>query len=430
MSLYSDPRTVILADINTRNALGLKMDQVTFDPAQKVSDIVPAPTTTKNSASVMRALPTAPYNSNVRVFFDRLDFATVFANTPVNTYAKLRAFRPARIHDLIPALNDYYGLSLTAVDIVDGPLTLVDGVGTAVIKATPGSIGWMGEFTVGIMPGDLKLEKAITVTDLNGVDYPSGQTEKGQAEVYSYYHDASGWADFLEAIVATPEGVDVTQSVVDFVAELTGDPWVIGNGDYSLNAAKIIYNDSNSLNKPSNHNYDYVFEIQLSASCLKLAGILRFHYNRQASIDNVTTMQSLSVQPDGLLGYSSADDGRARYNPYLETAYNDYTPSANQLKNLPWQSTWTAATVANQNILANALKAVDGRPWTVVAGQPTLSFNLSNVYISYNGPIANAPRISGMDEFRDGFTHVMYFNPPYQDQGNLWYGVGVVYYNL
>lgn len=440
MALYPDARPQVLAGINAANNINLKMTDVVFGPAEAVAGLTPVPTTVKNTRSILTAAPAARYSGKVPAFYDRLSFTKVFEHTPVNTYAKLRSFRPVRIHDLIPDLNNYYGLELTKADILDGELTLVDGVGSAVIEATPASLTWTGKFTVSIIPGDLALEKHMTVTDLKGIDYPSGQSVKGQAEVYSYYYDCSAYEEYLDAIeVVTEGGEDVTDSFVDFINGVTGGAWtLVKAGDYSLVDAKVIYNGANSLNKQSNHNFDYICEVKLSTSCANFAGILRFHYNKTTSIDTVARTTSLDV---GLSTMASADptgstdaayrDG-SRYNPYYATVYNDYSSQAGFLKTVPWQAAWTSASNVVAQNLANALKAVDGLPWTMLTASPTADYNLYGVYVNYNGPIANAPKVwAGQDMAYDKkFTHVMLFNPPFQQQGNLWYSLGVVYYNV
>ena len=436
MPLFRDARPQIIADINTKNGIVLKMADVVFGRAEPVASLPVQPPTTKKTRVMLFAAPAAPYTGSVAVYYDRLNFATVFAHTPLNAYANLRSFRPTRIHDLIPDLNNYYGLELTPADIEDGDLVLDNGNGTAVIKAKPGSLNWEGEFTVTITPGDLNLERAMTVTDLSGVQYPSGQSVKGQAEVYSYYFDCSSFAPYLSELVVPEKGEPVNQGFVDFVQSVTGDDWVLdGAVPFSLQGAKIVYNGVNSLNKPSNSNYNFICEVLLSDACTNFAGTLRFHYNVEANIDAMVTSTEMTVDHVLMSAYDPELSGNAsyqtngRYNPYLATAYNDYTPSANVLKTIPWQSTWTNASNANATALANALKAVDGLPWTMVSSNPNAEYNLYAVYVSYNGPVKNAPTQLNIEP-RDGFTHVMYFNPPYQQQSNLWYGVGVVYYNV
>lgn len=436
MPLFRDARPQIIADINTKNGIVLKMADVVFGQAEPVASLPVQPPTTKKTRVLIYAAPSAPYTGMVPAYYDRLSFATVFAHTPLNTYARLRSYRPTRIHDLIPDLNNYYGLELTAADIEDGDLVLDNGSGTAVIKAKPGSLNWEGEFTVTIAPGDLNLDRAMTVTDLDGVQYPSGQSVKGQAEVYSYYFDCSPFAPYLGELVVPEEGANVNQGFVDFVNAVTGDAWVLeGAAAFSLEGAKIVYNGANSLNKPSNSNYNFICEVVLGAACANFAGTLRFHYNSEANIDAMVSSAEMDVNHVLLSSYDpelvniAAYQANGRYNPYIATAYNDYTPSAALLKNIPWQSAWTSASNANASALASALKAVDGLPWTMNASAPNAEYNLYAVYVSYNGPVANAPAQLNIEP-RDGFTHVMYFLPPYQQQSNLWYGLGVVYYNV
>ena len=430
--LFANAKDAIIASINAKNGLFLKVSDVIFGPGQKVTDLVPVPTTTKNSSVLIRVADGKAYSGQARVYYDRLDFATVFAHTPLNTYAKLRVFRPSKIWDLIPALNDYYGLNLTTEDIVDGDLSLINGNGTAIIKANTRSLGWIGQFTVTIAPGDAKIEQWMTDTDLAGVAYPSGQSDKGQAEVYSYRYDCTTQSAALGTVVTG----EVTQTLADLLVEITGDSWTFNAGEYSLQGATVTYNGANTVDKPSNPLYSNILEITLGAACTNFAGTLRFHFNLDPDINNNATSYTVDDQLSSLASYdprysSATDYSTDRVNPFLFTAELDYTPQAANLSGIPWQSSWTGMADANATKLAAALAAVDGRPWNTTAGT---DYNLRYGYVQYNGPIANVPAsylggVAASELFRSGFTHVMLLCPAYQQSPNLWYGKAFIYYN-
>lgn len=434
--LFARAEVAILASINAKNGTFFKSDDLLFGPGQAVADLTPVPSTTKNSSVLLRVNDGKPYSGQTRVFYDRLDFAQVMAHTPLNTYAKLRAFRPTTIHELIPALNDYYGLNLTAADIVDGPLTLVNGTGQVVIQANPRSIGWRGEFTVTVAPGDAKLEQWLTDTDLSGIEYPSGQSTKGQAEVYSYRYDASSHWQALRDVEVPADGMLVPQAICDILVEVTGDDWNFNAGDYSLVGAMIKYNGANSSDKQTNPAFMSIMEIELGDACTNFAGKLHIHYNTDSNItansevfgfrDNLSSMASydprIAMQPDYSLG---------RINPYLFVGEVDYTPQAAQLVGIPWQASWTSISDANAAKMAAALAAVDGRAWNATAGA---EYGLRYAWIGYNGPITNIPAgqlgdLTVEELVRPGFTHVMIAYPPYQQQPNMWYGKMIVHYN-
>lgn len=430
--LFANAKDAIVASINAKNGLFLKTSDIIFGPGQRVSDLVPLPTTTKNSSVLIRVADGKPYSGQARVFYNRLDFATVFAHTPLNTYAKLRVFRPSKIWDLIPALNDYYGLNLTTEDIVDGDLELINGSGTAVITANTRSLGWVGQFTVTIAPGDAKIEQWLTDTDLAGVAYPSGQSDKGQAEVYSYRYDCTTWATALSTAVVG----DITQELADLLVEITGDSWTFEAGEYSLQGATVSYCGVNTVDKPSNPLYGNLLEITLGSACTNFAGVLRFHFNLDPDINNVTVVNTVDDPLSSLASYdprysSAVDYSTDRINPFLFTAELDYTSQAANLSGIPWQSSWTTMADANATKLATAMAAVDGRPWNTTAGT---DYNLRYAYVQYNGPIANVPAsylggIEPSELFREGFTHVMLLCPTYQQSPNLWYGKAFIYYN-
>lgn len=434
--LFANAADAILASINAKNNRFFKREDLLFGPGQAVSELTPKPNTTKNSSVLLRVNDGRPYSGQTRVFYDRQDFGKVFAHTPLNTYAKLRAFRPSTVFDLVPALNDYYGLNITTADVLDAPLTLTNGSGQVTIKANPRSLGWIGEFTVTIAPGDAKLEQWLLDTDLEGVAYPSGQTTKGQAEVYSYRYDASKYWQMLRDLVVPEEGLLVSQAIADMLVELTGDSWGFVAGEYSLVGAKIRYNGPNSADKQTNQSFMSILEIVLDASCTNFAGVLHIHYNTDSDISANSTVFGYGNNLSVMSAYDPRYSGNAAYslgriNPYLFVAENDYSPQAAALATLPWQSAWTSASDANALKLANALAAVDGRGWNATSGA---EYGLRYVYIAYNGPKANIPAsiLGGLmvDEFvRPGFNNVLIANPPYQDQPNMWYGQMVIHYN-
>lgn len=284
MPLFLDPKVAILADANKINGEALTQDDLTFSEAKAVSSIVPPPITTRNSAVRVIAKPTAPYTDDQVLFYNRLDFAQVFKDLPMSTYCKLPVFQPKRIHDLIPAFNNYFGTALVPADIEDGPVTVdAQGAGTAVFKAQPGSLGWIGEVTVYIRQGDALLADFLVNRQLSGIEYPSGQSTKGQAEIYSYQYDFSDQATYLSQLVVESE-VDVPAALRDLIAAKTGHAWIDNAaGNYSLRGAKLYYNGSNNPVRPkSNELFNHVVEIRLGADCANLAGVLRFHYNYTA----------------------------------------------------------------------------------------------------------------------------------------------------
>lgn len=437
MALFATAEDSLLASINTKGSLNFQKGGLLFGPGQRVEDVIPKPNTTKNSSVLIRSNDPR-FGGTVRINYDRLDFGAVFAHSALNTYAKLRAYRPTSIHDLIPYLNDYYGLQLTKADIQDGNLNLVDGSGSAVIQAHPDSLGWIGSFTVTIVPGDAKLSEWVLDTDLAGIQYPSGQTEKGQAPVYSYGYDASKyWPMLSELVVNDPDGVAPTQVIVDMLVELTGHGWQLQEvGDYSLLGAKIMYNGPNDILKPTNSRYSYILEIQLSAACANLSGMLRFHYDGTNSIADAMTVNSFDFELNSMAAYdpANADDpsyATDRHNPMLDTRYNDYTDVVSTIATIPWSASETPATAASLDKLISCLRAKDSLPWNRDVGG---DYSVADAWIAYNGPVANMPSslLNGMtpEEFhREGVNQVLVFFPPASQQANLWYGIGYMYYN-
>lgn len=434
--LFNNAELALIADINAKNGTFFKPGQLLFGPGQDISEITPAPSTTKNSSVLLRVNDGAPYTGQTRIFYDRLDLAKVFEHTPLNTYAKLRAFRPTKIHDLVPAINDCYGLNITTDDILDGDLNLTNGNGQVTIVANPRSLGWKGEVVMTVAPGDAKLEQWMTDTDLEGIKYPSGQVAKGQAEVYSYRYDATTYWGALHAIEVPEGGMLPNQAIADMLTEITGDSWVFEAGDYSLVGSLIKYNGVNTNDRPSNPNFSHVLEIVLGGACANFAGTLRIHYNSDNAISSVATVTGYGDRLSALAAYDPRYNVIAGYdvdriNPYLYTASIDYSAAAADISSIPWQATWTAMSSANASRLASGLKRVDGKNWNI---SNNVDFSLLNGYVRYNGPVANIPdsALHGLtreDLIRPGFSHVMLLNPQNTSQTNMWYGLAVIHYN-
>ena len=115
--------------------------------------------------------------------------------------------------------------------------------------------------------------------------------------------------------------------------------------------------------------------------------------------------------------------------PSLFTYHNDYSAIADYLHTVPAYDTWTALSVADGLVLANALKSCDGRGWTSITGKGAA--NLRGAWVMYNGPIDQVPdrvgivaediALMGTDAFvgfrSDEFDNVMLIrtDAPYSD---------------
>lgn len=124
----------------------------------------PAPATgSRNSTVTLSARPASGYVGVVPFFYDRLDLAQFFVGgldfeaTGVTTTA-----------DLLPLINAQYNLQMRETDIILEPIE----DGEVSLRAAPGSYLWIGEVDVVVTNPMIELEEILTVTELDGFEYP------------------------------------------------------------------------------------------------------------------------------------------------------------------------------------------------------------------------------------------------------------------
>lgn len=98
----------------------------------------------KNSKLPISASATNVYRGASKIYYDRLDLA------PLGNLDFYGNVAPAgtRIADCLSTIRRAIGVQFTASELVDTPIVVAgDGTATVLVKATPGSLGWIGEFT-------------------------------------------------------------------------------------------------------------------------------------------------------------------------------------------------------------------------------------------------------------------------------------------
>lgn len=79
------------------------------------------------------------------------------------------------------------------------------------------------------------------------------------------------------------------------------------------------------------------------------------------------------------------------FDGWMATHNKSYTTVSEILRGIPstvTQNKWTNLTIQHATTLANALKSVDGLPWTAASINPTTyDYNLFNACVVYNGPV-------------------------------------------
>lgn len=294
MSLYVDPKQSVIDAVNTANATSLKLTDVTFgDPTVAPSDVV---TTTGKNTQVRLTGNGSTWTGTVVVNYTRLnlsDLLTLTSNT-------LKVGPVSTTWDIINYLNFYYGMILTTADIKKEDITLDgNGAGTVTLHAEDKSFGWVGSVTLNLVKGDDLVDYAVTDLSLSGIDYPTGQSAKGQAPLVAYPYDFTSIKSTLDAL-PTNTKIAVASNSPTVTALVAGLNAAINNASYvwqsvgtatnrNLVEAVVAYNGLNSSEFASNQSYKYVMILQLSDGsgnngvagtfCTDFVGKMYFHYN-------------------------------------------------------------------------------------------------------------------------------------------------------
>ncbi|MNZ46944.1 hypothetical protein D3C78_646440 [compost metagenome] len=273
MSLYKDPVTTLLGVVGTYNG-GITLDRADYD------FLDPLPNNTgehpdQNSHVRLKANNAfAPFQGEVQIFYNRLDLADLEKLVDLS----IKAPSVTTSHDLLPFLNDRFGLNITTSDV-----DLVNAVDhtdykTVQLTAKATSLGWIGTVEVSVAQGDIPLENYLTTTALPGLDYPTPYATLPFAQMYSYWRDFSEYTSYLKTIVT---GQVIPQELATILTSVTGDTWVrTGYSQFSLGGATIVWAGQAEDNGLMNNNYDYGIQVRLNHNdAFGITGDLIIHFS-------------------------------------------------------------------------------------------------------------------------------------------------------
>lgn len=272
MSLYKNPITTLLNVVGSYN--GITLDPADFD------FIDPQPNTSgqhpeQNSVVLIKANNAfAPYQGQTEVYYNRLllqDLAKLVTLT-------MKAPSVTTSHDLLPFLNDRFGLNLEESDV-----ELIDAEDhgdykTVQLTAVASSLGWVGTVSISVSQGDIQLETYLTNTVLDGLNYPTPYATLPFAQMYSYWRDFSAHVAYLKTIVT---GQVIPQELADILSNITGDAWFrTGYHEFSLGGAQVIWAGKAVDNGLMNPGYDYGLQVRLNHDdAFGITGDLIIHFS-------------------------------------------------------------------------------------------------------------------------------------------------------
>lgn len=167
MSVFK-PHPQLLVDlINAENNAAVPYSALTVGAPAVNTD----PAIAGDTLVTMTAKENSGYTGFVTASYSRLDLQQLFAGAEIVTLAISTNAETTR--QMVAAIREAYGINLYEEDIVDEPITyLEDGTAQTLIRAAEGSYIFAGQIDVAISPVSAELSSILTVTVLNGLNYP------------------------------------------------------------------------------------------------------------------------------------------------------------------------------------------------------------------------------------------------------------------
>lgn len=270
MALYKTPKAAILGAIKSLNGVTLIESEYVFGLPAAVAQAADGTNTT---ITITAKDVSSTFDGSVTVRYTRLKLADLLVLVP----ATLQIPAVTNTVQFAEAFNKVYGTAFTADDVVNEPVTLVNGGGSVTLNAKPTSMAWVGSVTFTVEPGRLPIGDLIKVVDLPGLNFPDPYEGKPFGWAYSYWINYSPVHHLLDVLVG--DNLDWT-NIRDALVQMTGDAWVLnGQGRYSLSGATLAYLGETSGAPFANDNYQKVLVLNLGTDCLGYSGRLYFHYS-------------------------------------------------------------------------------------------------------------------------------------------------------
>lgn len=216
------------------------------------------------------------FSGSAILCYNRIDLAAFLGR---DGHAITTRQKPKFIYDALPLINRKYRLTLLQDDVVNNLITWDpdSGEGTVILEAKPESLGIIGRVALKFKPGPDPISELPLNGNLGKALYPSGRTDKGQAQFISYQCDTSAYNGELSSWT-TGAAIDIEK--LEIIRAITGLDWVMANGAYSLNGAEITYagdiRPGIDIPKP---NFVRLVTIKLGEQCSNFAGELTLYHN-------------------------------------------------------------------------------------------------------------------------------------------------------
>jgi len=158
---------LVLDEINRKNAGQFVASDLVFR--------VPVPATEfdRNTTLLVDAHPDSKFSGTQQIWYSRVDLTEMFEAAQVGS-VNLSMDGVTSTLDLLPELNQLYGLALDATDIRDEPIVIGSMPQALVIHVLPGSLAFIGQLAITLEDRRVDLGTVIVARMLNGLWYETG----------------------------------------------------------------------------------------------------------------------------------------------------------------------------------------------------------------------------------------------------------------
>ncbi|ANZ50582.1 putative virion structural protein [Erwinia phage vB_EamM_Stratton] len=264
---------MLLEAINKQNNTALTWNQI----ASGYPEVIQSEGAERNTRVLLYGLNGQGYKGSVSIEYDRIDMPTLFRNlVPV-----IITNPKDKLSDLLPFLNEKYGLSLIADDIVDQSVKDLGDSWLLDVAIKPGCLAWQGGFTLRFAKFIPNLKDVVTDVDLSVIIAPYTVDVKPHAEYVAYGYD---WSELSKSFVTdwafnrvlTAADVDALNEVVPlkfaFVNGATAQP-----GQIALSGARFKGVTAVTPNSKYDEDFERVATIDLAADS-NYSGSLILHF--------------------------------------------------------------------------------------------------------------------------------------------------------
>lgn len=278
--LHLPPRAALLELINSRNDIELQDDYITISPPVIVSG-----RQTKVTLQVRKSFdPFAPvpFRGEADFTYNRLDLTTFFGGAKIDINMPL----PTTTSAFMDIMTAEYGYQFDSDDFYEDIIT-ADNAHGYILRATPRSLRWVGEFKVNLLR-KADLDIMTVVTDLGAIEPVLNQGRPFVTYVKPFT-DGLYYGSYLNevkkgGVVNGPYLASVLNILYSDLVLGVGQTWSYGStpGPKNLYNATVLYNgrvqDIGAM--PYNRAATKVLIIQLSPQhCTDVSGTLVIYYS-------------------------------------------------------------------------------------------------------------------------------------------------------